>query len=204
MKILVGCEMSDTVTMAFRALGHEAYSCDLLQSMHNSPYHWVGDVLDAAYNWQWDMGIFFPPCTYLARSGWHWVNSPDSWILPLKGYPRRRAAIEAAAFFMKLLNAPIDKICIENPQPIVHVGLPKSSQKIQPWQFGIGEVKETHLWLKNLPLLTPTNIVEGREAKVWKDGPGTDKNGLTRAMRRSITFPGIANAMAQQWGCLVA
>jgi hypothetical protein len=102
---------------------------------------------------------------------------------------------------MKLLNAPIDKICIENPQPICHVGLPKSSQKIQPWRFGIGEVKETHLWLKNLPLLIPTNIVEGREAKVWKDGPGTI-NGLTRAMRRSITFPSIANAMAQQWGSL--
>lgn len=201
MKILVGCEMSDQVTMAFRALGHEAYSCDLLPSMHNSPYHWVGDVIEAAYNWRWDMGLFFPPCTYLTNSGSKWLYIDG--IYENGRDEERWIELEKAAFlFNKLLAAPIKKICVENPIMHSHATariLWPYSQIVQPWMFGHGEIKKTAFWLKNLPLLKPTNVVEGREARVHKESPATI-NGLTRAMRRSMTFPGIAAAMAAQWG----
>jgi hypothetical protein len=142
--------------------------------------------------------IAHPPCTYLTRAGWHWVNKPDCATLPLKGEPRRRAAVEAAEFFRTLLDAPIPRIAVENPLPIVHVGLPKPTQTIQPWQFGHGEIKATCLWLKGLPPLTPTDLVEGRTARVHRAPPGKD-----RWKFRGLTKLGIADAMASQWGATI-
>lgn len=198
MRVLVACEFSGVVRRAFRALGHEAYSCDLRPAEDQSMYHYVGDALPILH-YGWDLLIAHPPCTYLARCGWHWVNKPDSppGVYPLKGGPRRRAATEAAQFFRAFLDAPIQRKAIENPRPIVHAGLPPASQTIQPWQFGHPETKATCLWLENLPPLKPTKIVEGREARIWKMPPGRD-----REKERSRTYGGIAEAMAQQWGCL--
>jgi hypothetical protein len=143
----------------------------------------------------WDLMIAHPPCTYLSRAGWHWVNKPDSSVHPLKGEPRRQAAIEAAKFFLTLWKAPIERIAIENPRPIVHANLPAHTQVIQPWQYGHPETKATCLWLKNLPPLVPTNIVEGREARIHRMPPGPN-----RSKERSRTYEGIARAMAEQWG----
>lgn len=191
-RALIGCEESATVREEFRKMGWDAWSCDLLPSRVPGN-HYQGDIFDIIGD-GWDIGIFFPPCTFLTRAGWHWVNRPDCAVHPLKGQPRREAAIEAAKFFMALLNAPIPKIALENPRPICHVNLPPSTQKIQPWQFGHGEVKETHLWLKNLPPLVPTNIVAGREQRMFRMAPSP-----TRSRDRSITYSGIAKAMAEQW-----
>jgi hypothetical protein len=117
--------------------------------------------------------------------------------MPLKGEPRRKAMKEAADFFRLLADVKVERICIENPKPVVHANLPRHTQAIHPWQFGHGETKATCLWLKNLPPLMPTNVVEGREQRIWKMPPGKD-----RWKERSRTFPGIARAMAEQWGCL--
>jgi hypothetical protein len=196
-RVLVACEYSGVVRDAFRARGHDAWSCDLLPTEGDPAWHWQEDVLSVLARKQFDLMIAHPPCTYLSRSGWHWVNKPDCAVHPLKGEPRRKAAREAAQFFMHLLDAPIARIAVENPRPINHVALPPPTQRIQPWQFGHGEVKETLLWLKNLPPLTSTNIVEGREAKVHKASPSKD-----RWKVRSRTYSGIAEAMADQWGNL--
>jgi hypothetical protein len=193
MKILVACEFSGTVREAFRAMGHDAWSIDLIDTEIPGS-HIVGDVREYLRG-DWDLMIAHPPCTYLARSGWHWVNKPDQDTLPLKGEPRRRAAIEAAEFFRLLLDAPIPRVAVENPRLISHVNLPPPTQTIHPWQFGHGETKATCLWLKNLPPLQPTNIVEGREQRLWKLSPSVD-----RSKERSRTFQGIAAAMAEQWG----
>lgn len=192
-KVLVACEFSGIVRDAFRRRGFDAWSIDLIETEISGP-HIVGDIREYLRG-DWDLMIAHPPCTYLARSGWHWVNKPDQDTLPLKGEPRHRAAIEAAEFFRLLLNAPIPRIAVENPRPISHVNLPSPTQTIQPWQFGHGETKATCLWLKNLPPLRPTNIVEGREQRLWKLSPAVD-----RAKERSRTFKGIAEAMAEQWG----
>lgn len=194
MKVLIGCEFSGVVRRAFRARGHDAWSCDLLPADDDSPFHIQGNVLPLLSQ-GWDLGIMHPPCTYLCRSGWHWVNRPDCAIPPLKGEPRRRAAKEAAEFFKKLLNAPIEKVAVENPRPICHVNLPPPTQIIHPWQFGHGELKTTGLWLRGLRPLVPTNIVEGREARIHKMPPGEK-----RGKERSRFYPGIADAMAEQWG----
>lgn len=195
MKVLIACEFSGRVRDAFIALGHDAMSCDLLPTEVKGPHHegHVEDVIDEG----WDLMIAHPPCTCLSRAGWSWVNKPDSalGVMPLKGEPRRLAAFEAARFFYQLINAPIPRIAVENPRPIVHVGLPKATQSIQPWQFGHGEKKETCLWLKGLPKLVPTNVVNGREAIVHRMPPGPD-----RWKNRSRTYLGIAQAMAEQWG----
>ncbi len=191
-RVLVACEYSGTVRDAFAALGWDAWSCDLLPT-DGPGNHIQGDVLSILDD-GWDLMIAHPPCTYLNRAGWHWVNKPDCATLPLKGEPRRMASVEAAKFFMTLLSAPIPKIAIENPRPISHVKLPKESQVIHPWQHGHGEMKATCLWLKNLPLLTPTNIVAGREQRLFKLPPSKDRWKL-----RSTTFQGIAAAMASQW-----
>jgi hypothetical protein len=193
-RVLVACEFSGVVRRAFRERGHDAWSCDLLPSEDCSRHHFVVDVVHYLEN-DWDLMIAHPPCTYLSRAGWHWVNKPDSAVHPLKGEPRRRAAKEAATFFMALLTAPIKKIAIENPRPIVHANLPKHTQVIQPWQFGHPETKATCLWLKNLHPLFPTNIVEGREARIHRMPPGPN-----RSKERSRTYEGIARAMAEQWG----
>lgn len=195
MRVLVACEFSGVVRDAFIAKGHEAWSCDLLATESEGPHLW-GDVLDILHNFKsWDLMIAHPPCTYLSRAGWHWVNKPDSADLPLKGEPRRRAAAAAADFFKTLLAAPIDRIAIENPRVICHANLPKPTQVIQPWMFGHGETKATCLWLKGLKPLVPTEIVDGREPKVHHASPGPN-----RWKERSRTYTGIAKAMAEQWG----
>ena len=184
MKILIGCEESQAVTIEMRKRGHEAYSCDILPcSGGHTEWHIQGDLL-SILNDGWDMGIFFPPCTHLAVSGARWF--PEK-----RKDGRQQQGID---FFMKLVNAPIPKIAIENPVGIMSNVYRKPDQIIQPWQHGHGETKSTCLWLKNLPLLIPTYIVDGREQRIWKMAPGPD-----RAKERSKTFPGIAKAMASQW-----
>ena len=190
MNILVACEFSGIVRDAFRKRGHSAVSCDLLPSERPGPHH-QGNVLEFIKNTDgWDLMIAHPPCTYLANSGVRWLyEQPD----------RMRKMIDARDFFYQLTNADIEHICIENPIPHKYLYndcfIPKYDQIIQPWMFGHGETKATCLWLKNLPKLAPTNIVSGREGRVWKESPSPD-----RWKKRSRTFQGIADAMAEQWG----
>ena len=185
MRVLVACEYSGTVRDAFRAMGHDAVSCDLLPTDVPGP-HYQGSVLDIIYDgWPWDMMIAFPPCTHLAVSGARWFAAK-------RADGRQQQAID---FFMALANANIPKIAIENPVCIMSTQWRKPDQIIQPWQFGHGETKATCLWLKGLPQLTPTNIVDGREQRIWKLPPSEDRWKI-----RSKTFDGIAQAMAQQWG----
>ncbi len=185
MKVLIACEESQAVYIEFRKKGHEAYSCDILPCSGGHPeWHIQGDVLEQLNN-GWDIMIAFPPCTHLAVSGAQWFSEK------IKD-GRQQAGID---FFMAMINAPILKIAVENPIGIMSTIYRKPDQIIQPWQFGHGETKATCLWLKGLPLLKPTNIVEGREQRIWKMAPGPE-----RAKERSKTFPGIAKAMADQWG----
>ena len=182
MKILIACEYSGRVRDAFRDRGHDAVSCDLLPT--DAPgKHYLGDVSDILDD-GWDMMIAFPPCTHLAVSGARWFKEK-------RADGRQQAALD---FVRLLLDAKIDKIAIENPVSIISSHIRKPDQTIQPWQFGHGETKRTCLWLKNLPLLTPTNIVEGREQRIWKMPPSANRWKL-----RSQTFQGIADAMAGQW-----
>jgi len=207
MRVLLACEESQAVCIEFRKLGHEAFSCDILPCSGGHPeWHIQGDVIKVL-NDGWDMMIAFPPCTHLAVSGARWFKHKE------------KEQAEALEFVKALMNAPIKKIAIENPIGIIggrifkyyhemtgqyhweifHKkitnGGRKPDQIIQPWQFGHGETKATCLWLTNLPKLKPTDIVEGREQKIWKMPPSPD-----RAKLRSKTFPGIAKAMAEQWG----
>jgi site-specific DNA-cytosine methylase len=181
MKVLIACEYSGTVRDAFIAQGHDAISCDLLPTDAPGP-HYQGDVRDIL-NDGFDLIIAHPPCTHLAVSGARWFKD------------KQEEQAEALDFVRFLLDAPIDKIALENPISIISSRIRKPNQIIQPWQFGHGETKATCLWLKNLPCLTPTNIVEGREAKVHRMPPGPDRWKL-----RSTTYKGIAQAMAEQWG----
>jgi len=184
MKVLIACEFSGVVRRAFEARGHVAFSCDLLPAEDGSKRHLVGDVL-GFITLGWDLMIAFPPCTHLAVSGAkHFAEK------------RRDGRQTAALLFVKqLLNAPIPRIALENPVSIISTRIRKPDQIIQPWQFGHGETKATCLWLKNLPRLTPTDIVTGREARIHRMPPS--KN---RARERSRTYPGVAAAMAHQWG----
>jgi hypothetical protein len=192
MKGIIGCEESQAVTKAFRALGHEVYSCDLQDCSGGHPeWHIKGDVLEQAYSGKYDFGFFHPPCTFLTNSGVRWLDIVDGKIT---NWDRMLKMRQARDFFMLLYHAPIDVLGLENPIPHRHAGLPRYTQLIQPWQFGHGETKATCLWLKNLPKLRPTNIVPGREQRIWKIGPGPD-----RAKLRSKTYSGIAEAMASQW-----
>lgn len=185
MRVLVACEYSGRVREAFRKLGHDAWSCDLLLADDNSPYHIQGDVLDIL-NDGWDMMIAHPPCTHLAVSGARWFKD------------KQEEQKEALLFVDRLLNAAIPKIALENPISIISSKIRKPDQIIQPWQFGHGETKATCLWLKNLPKLQPTNIVEGREQNIWlKKGK---PKGMPLWKWRSLTYQGIADAMAEQWG----
>jgi site-specific DNA-cytosine methylase len=184
MKVLVACEYSGVVREAFRAKGHDAWSCDLLDSEDDSPYHYKGDVVPFIEQ-GWDLMIAHPPCTHLSVSGArHFAAKKASGVQD-----------EALDFVRLLLNAPVDKIALENPISIISSRIRKPDQIIQPWQFGHGETKATCLWLKNLPKLVATNVVEGREARVHKMGPSP-----TSWKDRSRTYTGIAAAMAQQWG----
>ena len=180
MKVLVACEFSGVVRDAFTKRGHNTWSCDLLETEILGK-HIQGNVLDHL-NEEWDLMIAHPPCTFLAVSGARWFKE------------RKQEQEKALQFVKDLMNAPIQKICIENPVSIISTKIRKPSQIIQPWQFGHGETKKTCLWLKNLPKLKPTKIVKGREGKVWKEPPS--KN---RWKNRSRTYTGIAKAMAEQW-----
>lgn len=182
MKALIACEFSGVVRRAFRERGHDAWSCDLLPAEDGSPHHFERDVRDVLHH-GWDIMIAHPPCTHLAVSGARWFKD------------KQIEQEEAVAFFMSLVSAPIHRIAVENPVSIMSTRYGKPTQIIQPWQFGHGETKATCLWLKNLPPLTPTNIVQGREARVHRMPPGPN-----RWKERSRTFPGIADAMADQWG----
>ena len=179
-RILVACEFSGVVRDAFARRGWDAWSCDLLPS--EAPgNHIQGDVREVLSQ-NWDMMICHPPCTHLAVSGARWFK--DKVI----------EQAEALEFVRLLLEAPIDRIALENPVSILSTRIRKPDQVIQPWQFGHGETKATCLWLKNLPKLVPTQVVDGREARVHRMPPGPD-----RWRERSRTFAGIADAMADQW-----
>ena len=177
----MACEFSGVVRDAFAAQGHDAWSCDLIPTTKGDK-HIVGDVQNILTD-GWDLMIAHPPCTHLCVSGARWFKDK----LPEQA--------EALWFVDMLLNAPIPKIALENPISIISTRIRKPDQIIQPWQFGHGETKATCLWLKNLPKLLPTDIVEGREARIHRLPPTPDRWKL-----RSITFEGIAKAMAQQWG----
>ena len=197
MRILVGCEESQVVTKAFRAMGHEAYSCDLQECSGGHPeWHIQGDVIEAIEQGGWDMGVFFPTCTYLTVSANKWyADQPKRKSGALVGQARRDAREEAIYFFMRLMTCNIPKIAIENPIGVMSSRYRKPDQVLQPWMFGHPETKATCLWLKNLPKLTPTDIVEGREQRLHYLSPSKD-----RAKLRSKTYQGIADAMASQWG----
>ena len=181
MRCLIACEFSGTVRDAFYDAGHYAMSCDFLPTERPGT-HYRGDVRDVLGE-GWDLMICHPPCTHLAVSGARWFKE------------KAKEQEEALQFVRDLLSAPISRIALENPISIISSRIRKPDQIIQPWQFGHGETKATCLWLKNLPKLVPTNIVEGREARVHRMPPGPD-----RWKERSRTFAGIAEAMAQQWG----
>lgn len=185
MKILIACEYSGVVRDAFIRKGHEAVSCDILQSESDFGEHYQGDVNDILMD-GWDMMLGFPPCTHLAVSGARWFPEKQ------KDFRQQKAIV----FFLKLALAPIEHIAIENPIGIMSTLWRKPDQIIQPWRFGHGETKATCLWLKNLPKLKSTEIVEGRENRIYWMPPSKD-----RAKLRSKTFHGIADAMADQW-CL--
>jgi hypothetical protein len=201
MKVLVACEYSGVVRRAFRAKGHEAWSCDIIDSEDDNPFHYKTDVREVLQGIEWDLVIAHPPCTYLTVAANKWLYHPEDKHLdyadrrPHPDYPTRRQDMLDAVEFAKMFYHCADKVAIENPKGRLSTLWRKPDQIIQPWQFGHGEVKGTHLWLKNLPLLTPTNVVAGREAKVWKMGPSED-----RWKERSRTYEGIAAAMAAQWG----
>jgi site-specific DNA-cytosine methylase len=181
MRVLVACEYSGTVRDAFLRIGHDAMSCDLLPTDKPGP-HYQGDVFDVI-NDGWDLMIAHPPCTHLAVSGARWFKDKVT------------EQEEALDFVRRLMNADVDRICIENPVSIISSRIRKPDQTIQPWQFGHGETKRTCLWLKGLPKLIPTDIVDGRDQRIWKLPPSPDRWKI-----RSATFQGIADAMANQWG----
>jgi hypothetical protein len=193
MRVLVACEYSGVVRDAFNAKGHYAVSCDLLPS-ESFGYHHEGNVLEILH-YDWDLMIAHPPCTHLAVSGARWFHE------------KREEQQEALDFVYQLMNAPIPKICIENPVSIISSVIRKPDQIIQPWMFGHDASKSTCLWLKGLPKLEPTNIVEPRIVdgkKRWANQTDSGQNRLgpseDRWKIRSRTYQGIANAMAEQWG----
>ena len=209
MKILVACEESQAVTKELRKLGHEAFSCDLLPCSGGHPeWHYQQDVFDVI-NKGWDMMIAHPPCTFLAVSGARWLYNKDG----SKNEERWKNQAEALDFVQRLMDAPIDKIAIENPISVISSNIRKPEQIIQPWMFGDKAQKSTCLWLKNLPLLEPTDIVEKGEFVEFISKKGVKKkqpkwyfdalkNAKTPAERRTLrskTFKGIAEAMAKQW-----
>jgi hypothetical protein len=186
MNVLIGFEESQAVCISFRKNGHEAYSCDKKDCSGGHPeWHLQMDIFKALYIKKWDLIILHPPCTYTAVCGnrWYWNSN------------LRISGIALCNNSFKIAKILCNKVALEQPKTIMQRYIGKKSQVIQPWQFGHGETKETWLWLHNLPLLQPTNIVEGREHRIWKMPPSED-----RAELRSKTFPGIAKAMADQWG----
>lgn len=199
-RVLVACEFSGVVRRAFAHRGHDAWSCDLLPAEDRSNHHIVGDVRDILDD-GWDLLIVaHPPCTRLCNSGVRWLSVPP----PGRSLAdMQRELAEGAALFSTCWNAPIERIAVENPVMHRHAkalieNYAEPAQSVQPWQFGHGETKRTCLWLKNLPALEPTNVVEGRTARVHRMSPSPN-----RWRERSRFFDGIASAMAGQWGGLL-
>lgn len=228
MKILVACEESQAVTTELRKLGHEAYSCDIIECSGGHPeWHIQGDVLEVLNSFPlfntdkkgiafytndgeyhgflggWDMVIAFPPCTYMSNAG-------ACRMFPRKGQlneERFAKAMEAKEFFMAFYNADCERVAIENPVPLSVVGLPEKTQVIQPYEYGHPYTKKTYLWLKGLPKLTPTDVVQPvgpyvcGNSEIWKKqaAKGTVYGKEKSAKHRSKTFPGVAKAMAEQW-----
>jgi len=221
MRVLVACEESQAVTKELRALGHEAFSCDLLPCSGGHPeWHFQQDVFEVI-DQGWDMMIAHPPCTFLTVAGARWMYHPDDRELPVEErrphpkYPnRRKDQQDALDFVQKLMDAPIDKIAIENPVSVISSHIRKPDQIVQPYHFGDRARKTTCLWLKNLPLLEHTNVVDQGESFEWVDSRTGKKKrqplwyyealcaAKTPAERRTLrskTFPGMARAMATQW-----
>lgn len=203
MKILVACEESQRVTAAFRSKGHEAWSCDLLPTSGSHPeWHIIDDVVNQLLK-EWDMIIAFPPCTYLSKAGarWMYVNGSIDLV-------RHQAMIHSKNLFMEIWNHSCTKICIENPVPMKIVGLPKHTQSLQPFEFGHPYSKKTYLWLKGLPVLMPTDIVNDYVPYLPSNTGGKKRNQSSSSgmahdrITRSKTFDGIAAAMADQWSYL--
>ncbi|WP_316205764.1 hypothetical protein [Bradyrhizobium sp. SZCCHNS1012] len=199
-RVLVACEFSGVVRRAFAARGHDAWSCDLLPADDRSNRHITGDARDYLRD-GWDLLVVaHPPCTRLCNSGDRWLSVPP----PGKTLEQMRAELrEAAALFSAFWNAPVERVCVENPVMHKHGkalirNYEEPAQSVQPWQFGHGETKRTCFWLRGLPALTPTNVVPGREQRVHRMGETKD-----RWKERSRFFPGIAAAMADQWGSLL-
>lgn len=187
MKVLVACEESQTVTKAFRRVGVEAYSCDIQECSGGHPeWHIQGDALEQAYSGEYDLMIAHPPCTYLSKAGARWMKPKGGMVCQV----RFALAMQAKDFFMKLLDAPIPYVAVENPIPLKICGLPKCTQIVHPYQYGDPYSKTTLLWLKNLPELQSTNVVE-------PIGSWTELN--RKVSKRSKTFNGIADAMVNQW-----
>lgn len=185
MKVLIACEFSGVVRRAFRARGHDAWSCDLLPA-DDGGEHIQGDVRKILAD-GWDLMVAHPPCTHLAVSGARWFKE------------KTEEQQDALDFVARLLCAPIERVAVENPVSVISRWIRKPDQIVQPWQFGHGEVKATCLWLKGLPKLAPTQVVEGRHPACWLLPPTPDRWKL-----RSRTYDGIAQAMADQWGRDVA
>lgn len=194
MRVLIACEFSGVVREAFRARGHSAYSCDLLPALNASPFHYQEDVL-GVIEAGWDLMIAHPPCTYLTSSGLHWNKRVAG---------REKLTEESVEFVRALLNAPIQRIALENPIGRISTAIRKPDQIIQPWQFGHPESKSTCLWLKGLDMLKPTNVLPLPESGRWANQTPSGQNKLgpseDRWKKRSITYTGIAAAMAEQWG----
>lgn len=218
-KILIACEESQAVCKQFRALGYEAYSCDILPESGGHPEWHIQDDIFNVINEGWDMMIAFPPCTYLSVSGAQWYYHPGDKNLPIEQrrphpkYPNRNQdRQDAKEFFIRLYNSNIKHIAIENPVGIMNTQFMKPTQIIQPWMFGDEATKTTCLWLKNLPELQPTNVVGKGERTVFASGKSHPKwyaEALAKAKTpeerrnlRSKTFPGIAKAMATQWSTI--
>ena len=212
MKVLIACEESQAVTKEFRKLGHQAFSCDILPCSGGHPeWHYQQDVFEVIDK-GWDMMIAHPPCTFLAVSGARWLYNKDG----SKNEERWRNQAEALDFVQRLMDAPINKIAIENPISVISSQIRKPDQIVHPWMFGDKASKSTCFWLKNLPLLEPTNIVEKgefvdfiskkgvkkKQPKWYFDALSKAKTAEERRTLRSKTFMGIANAMADQWGGL--
>ena len=198
MRVLIACEYSGAVRDAFRAAGHDAMSCDLLPSEAPGP-HYQGDVRDVLGD-GWDLMVAHPPCTYLSVSGMHWTR---------RGLRDPQLTEDALDFVRLLLAAPIPRIALENPVSIISTRIRRPDQIVQPWQYGHDASKTTCLWLKNLPALQPTQIIEPRIVngrRRWANQTDGGQNRLSpsadRWKRRSATYAGIAGAMAAQWGCL--
>ena len=195
MKVLVACEESQAVTIELRKLGHEDYSCDILPCSGGHPeWHIQGDAVKLAYGEHWDMMIAHPPCTHLSNAGARFLYPKG-----ILNEERLALGMIAKEFFMELMNAPIERIAVENPVQSKVFGIRKYDQVIEPYQFGHPFKKKTCLWLKNLPQLVHTDILEKPESTKVA-GNWFNKGGKDRQKNRSKTFPGIAKAIAEQWG----